>query len=85
MLRRVTLVTTDISEELTASIIRITKLGELGTTLDITINRTTLRRNLPSVVLLLVTANVVPSWPILVILMMEAIGSSETSTLTTAA
>jgi hypothetical protein len=33
---------------------------------------------------LLVTANVVPSWPILVTLMMEAIRSSETSALTTA-
>jgi hypothetical protein len=33
---------------------------------------------------LLVTANVVPSWPIFVTLMMEAVCSSETSVLTTA-
>jgi hypothetical protein len=33
MLRRVALVRTDISEELSASFIRMTKIGELGTTL----------------------------------------------------
>jgi hypothetical protein len=33
MLRRVALVTTDVSEELSASIIRMTGIGELGTTL----------------------------------------------------
>jgi hypothetical protein len=33
MLRRVALVRTDISEELSASIIRVTRIGELGTTL----------------------------------------------------
>jgi hypothetical protein len=31
MLRRVALVRTDISEELSASIIRVTRIGELGT------------------------------------------------------
>jgi hypothetical protein len=30
MLRRVTLVRTDVSEELSASIIKVTKIGELG-------------------------------------------------------
>jgi demethoxyubiquinone hydroxylase (CLK1/Coq7/Cat5 family) len=44
MLRRVTLVKTDISEELTASIIRVTRIGELGM-LAVTSNRRTLRRN----------------------------------------
>jgi hypothetical protein len=33
MLRRVTLVRTDVSEELSASFIRVKRLGELGTTL----------------------------------------------------
>jgi hypothetical protein len=36
MLRRVDLVRTDVSEELSASIIRVTRIGELGTTLAIT-------------------------------------------------
>jgi hypothetical protein len=75
MLRHVTLVRTDVSEELSASIIRVTRIGELGTTLAVTNNRRTLRQ-------LLVTANVVFSSPILVILMMEALSSSETSVLT---
>jgi hypothetical protein len=33
MLRRVALVRTDVSEELSASFIRVTRTGELGTTL----------------------------------------------------
>jgi hypothetical protein len=45
MLRRVDLVRTDVSEELSASI-RATGIGELGTTLALIINRRTLRRNL---------------------------------------
>jgi hypothetical protein len=36
MLRRVALVRTDVSEELSSSFIRVTRLGELGTTLDVT-------------------------------------------------
>jgi hypothetical protein len=39
MLRRVALVRTDISEELSASITRMTRIGELGTALDVTSNR----------------------------------------------
>jgi hypothetical protein len=39
MLRRVTLVRTDVSEELSSSFIRVTKIGELGTTLAVTSNR----------------------------------------------
>jgi hypothetical protein len=35
MLRRVALVRTDVSEELAASFIRVTKIGELGTTQEI--------------------------------------------------
>jgi hypothetical protein len=45
MLRRLALVRTDVSEELTASFIRVTRIGELGTTLAVTSNRCTLRRN----------------------------------------
>jgi hypothetical protein len=43
MLRHVALVRTDVSEELSASFIRVTIIGELGTTLAVTSNRRTLR------------------------------------------
>jgi hypothetical protein len=43
MLRRVALVITDVSEELISSIIRVTRIGELGT-IAVTNNRRTLRR-----------------------------------------
>jgi hypothetical protein len=36
MLRRVALIRTDVSEELSASFIRVTTVGELGTTLAVT-------------------------------------------------
>jgi hypothetical protein len=74
MLRLEALVRTDVSEEPSASFIRATRIGELGTTLAATSNR---RR-------LLVAASVVPSSPFLVNLMKEALGSSETSVLTRA-
>jgi ABC-type taurine transport system substrate-binding protein len=57
-LRRVALVRTEVSEELSASSIRVTRIGELGTTLAVTTH--------------------VPSSPILVTLMKEALNSSET-------
>jgi hypothetical protein len=44
MLHRVALVRTDVSEELRASFIRVTRIGELGTTLAVS-SRRTLRRN----------------------------------------
>jgi hypothetical protein len=44
MLRRVALVRTDVSEERIASIIRVTRIGELGK-LAVTSNRRALRRN----------------------------------------
>jgi hypothetical protein len=75
MLRRVALVRTDVSEELRASIIKVTRIGEVGSTLA-ELPRTVRR--------LLVTAKVVLSSPILVTLMMEALNSSETSVLTRA-
>jgi hypothetical protein len=43
MLRRVALVRTSVSEELSASFIRMTIIGELGTALALTSNRRTLR------------------------------------------
>jgi hypothetical protein len=83
MLCHVALVRTHVSEELSASFIRVTRIGELGTTLAVTSKRRTLRRNTKcSVRRLLVTASVVPS-SILVTLMKEALNSSETSVLTT--
>jgi hypothetical protein len=46
LLRRVALVRTDVSEELSTSSIRVTRIGELGTTQAATSNRRTLRRNI---------------------------------------
>jgi hypothetical protein len=74
MLRRVALVRTDVSEEVSAPFIRVTGIGELGTTLAVTSNRRGL----------LVTANAVLSSPTLVTLMKVALSSSETSVLTRA-
>jgi hypothetical protein len=75
MLRSVALVRTDLSEDLRASFIRVTRIGELGTTLALFLR---------SVCRILVTASVVPSSSIFVIMMKEAISSSETSALTRA-
>jgi hypothetical protein len=44
MLRRVALVRTYVSKELNASLIRVTRISELGTTLAVTRNRRTMRR-----------------------------------------
>jgi hypothetical protein len=41
MLRRVAVVRTDVSEELIASIIMVTRINELGTTLVVSNNRST--------------------------------------------
>jgi hypothetical protein len=80
-LRRVALVRTYVSEELSSNFTRITRIGELGTTLALTSNRLTLVF-LRSVRRLLVTASDLPSSHILVTLMKEAPSSSETSVLT---
>jgi hypothetical protein len=45
MLRRVALVRTDVSEEFSTSIIKVTKIGELGIKLAVSSNRHTLRSN----------------------------------------
>jgi NurA-like 5'-3' nuclease len=78
MLRHVARIITDVSEERSASIIRVKRIGNVGT-LAVTSNRPSLRRNTKR--RLLITANVVPISPILVTLMMEALDSSETSVL----
>jgi hypothetical protein len=65
MLRFVALVRTDVSEERIASI-KVARIYELLTTLSVTSNRRTLRRNTT----------------VLFALMMEALPSSETSVLT---
>jgi hypothetical protein len=49
MLHRVALVRTEVSEELSASFIKVTRIGELGTTLAVTSNRRTLRRYTKSI------------------------------------
>jgi hypothetical protein len=83
MLRRVALVRTNDSKELTASFIRLTRIDELGTT-----QQRTLRRNtkwfLRSLRRLLITACVAPSSLILVTPMKEAVSCSESSVLTRA-
>jgi hypothetical protein len=89
MLRCVALVRTDVSKELSSSFIRVTRIGELETTLAVTNIRRMMRRNshlvfLRSMRQLLVTASVVPSSSILVTLMKEVLSSSETSVLTRA-
>jgi hypothetical protein len=45
MLRCVALVRTDVSEELSTSFIKVTRISELGITLGVTSNRSTLQRN----------------------------------------
>jgi hypothetical protein len=48
ILRRVALVRTVDSEERTASFIRVTRIGELGTTLDVTIGNSSQRASVAS-------------------------------------
>jgi hypothetical protein len=75
MLHRVDFLRTDVSEELSASFIRVRRIGELVTTLVVFLR---------SVRRLVVTASVVTSSRIRVTLMKEALSSSETSVLTRA-
>jgi hypothetical protein len=60
ILRRVALVRTDVSEERSASFIRVTRIDELGITLAVTSNRRTLRRN----ALIIGYENLCANWPI---------------------
>jgi hypothetical protein len=88
MLQRLALVRTDVSEEISSSFIRETRIGELETTLAVNSNRRKLRRNalvfLRSVRRLLFTGNVVSSSPILFNLMKEALSTPDRSVLTRA-
>jgi hypothetical protein len=77
MLRRIALVRTDVSEELSACFIRVTRIGELGTLAATLVFLRSVRR-------LLVRVSVVPSSSILGTLTKEALRSSETSVLTRA-
>jgi hypothetical protein len=79
MLPRPAFVRTDVLEELSSYFIRVTRIGELGTTLAVTSNLF-----LRSVRRLLLRASVVPGSLILATLMKEALSSSETSVLTRA-
>jgi hypothetical protein len=90
LLRCVPLVRTDVSEESSAFIVRVRKIGELGRTLAAASNLATEARFLSHILFLfsllwfLVTANVVPSTSILITLIMEVIIYSETSVRTRA-
>jgi hypothetical protein len=70
MLCRMALVRTDVSEELSASVIRVTRIGELGILIF-----SSQRASVASF------GYVVPSSPNLVTLMKETLGSSDTSVL----
>jgi hypothetical protein len=49
ILHRVALVRTDVSEELSDPFIRVTRIGELGTTLAVTSNRRTQRASVDDI------------------------------------
>jgi hypothetical protein len=96
MLRRVDLVRTDASEVLSAFFIRVTRIGELGTTLNVTSNDARCEeiplQEIPPAHLVflhsvrrsLATASVVPSSSTFVTLIIEALSFSEASVLTRA-
>jgi hypothetical protein len=77
MLRRVVLIKTDVSEEHIASVIKVTRISELGK-LAVTSNQSMLQRNTGSPSQCTSVAScTVPGLPILVTLTMEAIRSSK--------
>jgi hypothetical protein len=53
MLRRVTLVRTDVLEGYIASIFKVTRIGELGTTLAVTRDRSVFPRRVPRYLVML--------------------------------
>jgi hypothetical protein len=81
MFRREAHVRTIVSEESIAFIIGATRISYLGTTLAITSSQIALGRSTISAYIfrLLVTSNVLPNTPILIILPKQKIRSSETS------
>jgi hypothetical protein len=84
ILRHVALVRGFASEKRIALLIKVAGIGKLGTTLAVISNRVSLSRNtiFHSVRRLLVIPNFVPSLPILVILIIDVLGSYETSVVT---
>jgi hypothetical protein len=70
MLHGVVLVRTDVSKESIIPIIRGTRIGHLGTTLAVLAAKASCEG-------ILVTANIVPSSPILITLLIEAILSTK--------
>jgi hypothetical protein len=82
MLHRVALVRTDVSKELSAFFIRVTRIGELGTTLAVNSNRRTLGISLQHASV--ASYGYVLSSPLLVTLMIEELSSSEMSVRTRA-
>jgi hypothetical protein len=66
-------VRTDVSEEYISSIIRVKRISELRTALEVSSNLYTLGKNM------LVIAKIVPNSPILITLIMEVIHYSELS------
>jgi hypothetical protein len=54
LLRRVALVRTDVSEGRNASIVRVRRIGELGTTLAVTSNRRILRRKIKCIIIIII-------------------------------
>jgi hypothetical protein len=67
MLRCVALVRMDVSEEPTASIIRVTRIGELDITLAVTSNRRTQKDPYNRIPRLIVHKQIIPTeWPPLV-------------------
>jgi hypothetical protein len=82
MLHHVALVRADVSEEPSASFIRVIRIGELGTTLAVTSNfRAMTQGHLATRFRI---HSVFTNNPILITLMEEELGSSETSVLTRA-
>jgi hypothetical protein len=88
MLLNVGLVRTNVSDERSASIIRVTRIDKVGVTLAVTSYSILILPFTHSISSqrdrLLVTANVVHNSPILVALIIELLRSSETSVLTRA-
>jgi hypothetical protein len=62
MLHRVALVRTDVSEELSASIIRVTRICEIGTTIAVTSNRRSVLHYISCLFSFMALCEVEPAW-----------------------
>jgi hypothetical protein len=81
MLHCVALGRTEVSEERSAPIIRVTRIGGLEKTLAVTSNRVVFLLSLRR---LLVIANIVPNSPLMATRILEGLRATETSVLTRA-